>query len=159
VIAGAWVISLVVPLSWAGQGVVSAGQSVALVARMAETASVAGYVSPIPQDLLEDGQSAEMVVLQQSWTFGRGQTVDAECEVVTGPGATAEVFTSEPQDLASSFVRTASSLGTRQVRTFSLVDNFDPAKGSRWDTQILLIVHDTPGETSSASVRITVVAL
>jgi hypothetical protein len=109
--------------------------------------------------LLEDGQTADMVVLQESWAFARGQTLQAECQVVTEPDATAELFTSKPQYLPSSFVSPASFLGTRQVRTFPLVDGFDPAKGSLTDTQILLIVRSIPGDTSSASVRITVVAL
>jgi hypothetical protein len=163
VIAATWVISFVAPLSWAGQRspgeFLSGGQSVALVARMPETASVAGFVSPVPQDLLEDGEAAEMVVLQESWTFARGETLDAKCEVITGPQATAELFTSKPQYLRTSFLSPASSPGTSQVRTFPLVANFDPARGSLSDTQILLIVHRIPEDASSASVRITVVAL
>ena len=162
VIAAALVISFVAPLSWAGQGtgeIHSAGQSVALVARMPETASVAGMVSPVPQELLEDGQTGDMVVLQESWTFAPGQTVDAQCQVMTGPGVTAEMLTSKPQYLGNSFLGTASVAGTNQVQTFPLVSGFDPAKGSLSDTQILLIVHSATGDTSSASVRITVVAL
>jgi hypothetical protein len=162
VIAAIWAISLVAPPAWAGQQaggeIHSGGQSVALVAWMPETASVAGYVAPIPQDLLEDGQTGDMVLLQQSWTFAPGQTVASECQVVTGPGATAELFSSKPQYLANSFLSTALSSGTSQVQTFPLITGFDPAKGSLSDTQILLIVR-TPGDTSSASVRITVVAL
>jgi hypothetical protein len=50
------------------------------------------------------------------------------------------------------------------VRTFPLVADFDPGKGTLTDTQILLIVRgatgrSVPGEASSADVRITVVAL
>jgi hypothetical protein len=78
---------------------------------------------------------------------------------MTEPQATAELFSSRAQVLADSFVSTASFLGAGQVRTFPLVTSFDPAKGSRSDTQILLIVHSAPGDTSSASVHITVVAL
>jgi hypothetical protein len=163
VLAGIWILSLVAPLSWAGQQsageIHSAGQGVTLVAQLPNTASVAGYISPVPQSLLEDGQTADMVVLQESWTFGRGETLDAQCQVMTGPDATAELFTSRSQYLATSFARPASFVGTSQVRTFPLVDNFDPAKGSLNDTQILLIVPSIPGDTSSASVRITVVAL
>jgi hypothetical protein len=163
VIAAIWAISLVAPPAWAGQQAAgeihSGGQSVVLVARMPETASVAGYVTPIPQDLLEDGQTGDMVVLQESWTFAPGQTVAAECQVMTGPGATAELLTSKPQYLANSFLSTALSSGTSQVQTFPLITGFDPAKGSLSDTQILLIVRGAAEEASSASVRITVVAL
>ena len=163
VIAATWVISFVAPLSWAGQRSPgefhSAAQSVTLVAQLPSTASVAGFISPVPQDLLEDGQTADMVVLQESWTFARGETLAAECQVMTEPQATAELFTSRPRYLANSFVSPASFLGSSQVRTFPLVANFDPAKGSLRDAQILLIVHSSPGDASSASVRITVVVL
>jgi len=163
VIAATWIISFVVPLSWAGQRplgeIHSAGQSVTLVAYMPDTASMAWSISPVPQTLLEDGQTGHMVVLQQSWTFARGETLHAEAQVMTEPQATAQLFTSEPQHLATGFASPASFLGTSQVRTFPLVANFDPARGTLRDTQILLIVHEIPEDASSASVRITVVAL
>jgi hypothetical protein len=163
VIAATWIVSLVAPLSWAGQRspaeIHSAGQSVALIAWLPETASVTGFVSPVPQTLLEDGQTAEMVVLHQSWTFAPGETLDAECQVITEPQATAQLFTSKPQYLATGFLSPASFLGTSRVQTFPLVDNFDPAKGFLTDTQILLIVHNIPGDASAATVRITAVAL
>jgi hypothetical protein len=161
--AATWVISLIAPLSWAGQRspdeIRSAAQSVTLVARLPTTAGVAGLIRTVPQTLLGDGQTAEMVVLQESWTLARGQTFAAECQVMTEPHATAEVFTSQPQNRATSLVSSAAFLETKEVRTFPLVTNLDPAKGFQWDTQILLVVHHIPGETSAASVRITVVAL
>jgi hypothetical protein len=161
--AAAWVVWLIAPLSWAGQRppdeIRSAAQSVTLFAQLPTTAGVAGLIRAVPQTLLGDGQTAEMVVLQESWTLARGQTLDAECQVMTEPHATAEVFTSKPQNRATSLVSPASFLETRRARTFPLVTDFDPARGFQWDTQILLIVQHIPGETSSASVRITVVAL
>jgi hypothetical protein len=163
VIAAMWVLSFVAPLSWAGQRspgeLQSAGQSVTLVARMPETASVAGFTWAVPQTLLKDGQTADMVVLRQSWTFARGETLDAEGQVITEPQATVQLFTSRPRDLAGGLASSTSFLGTSQVRTFPLVADFDPAKGSLRDTQILLIVRSVPDGNSSASVRITVVAL
>jgi hypothetical protein len=167
VIAATWILSIAAPLSWAGPQsageIRSTGQSVALVAHLPNTARVAWLVSPVPQDLLEDGQSADLVVLQESWTFARGETLEAECRVMTEPDAMAELFTSRPQYFQTSFVSPA-SFGTRQVRTFPLVADFDPGKGTLTDTQILLIVRgatgrSVPGEASSADVRITVVAL
>lgn len=155
------IISLVAPLSWAGQRPAgemrSAGQSVVLIAQLPGTASVAGFVSPVPQTLLEDGQTGELVILKQSWTLGRGETLDAQAQVVTEPDATAQLFGAEPQPLLNSFV--ASSVESSRVQTFPLVTDFDPAKGSLTDTRILLVVHNRPGDTSSASVRVTVVAL
>ncbi len=168
IIAAAWIMAFAAPLLWAGQqaggGIQSGAQGVVLVATMPGAASMASLVSPVPQNLLEDGQTGEMLVLQQSWTLGRGETLDAQCQVVAGPQANAQLFTSRTQYLPSSFVSTASSLGSSQVQTFPLVTGFDPAKGSLTDAQILLVVHGIPGQSapggdSSVSVRITVVAL
>jgi hypothetical protein len=162
VIAAACILSLIAPLSWAGQpqaGLLpSSGQSITLVAQLPDTAHVAGFISPVPQASLEDGQTAEMVVLQQSWTFARGETLDAQCQVMTDPQTTAELFTAKPRYLPAAFLGSSSSLGTGQVRTFPLVSGFDPANGSMSDAQILLLLHNAPGVASSASVRITVVA-
>jgi hypothetical protein len=160
IISAIWALSFVAPPAWAGQGaeIHSGTQSVALVARMPETASVAGLITPVPQELLEDGQSAETVLLQQSWTFAPGQTLSAECEVATGPQATAEIFTSGSQNLINGFVSAVPSVGAGETRSFPLVSGFDPAKGTVTDTQMLLIAHDSPGEDLSASVRVTVVA-
>jgi hypothetical protein len=164
-IAATWIIALVAPLSWAGQrppGEFQSGpQSVTLVAHLPNTVGVGAHITPVPQTLLESGQTADMVVLQESWTFARGETFVAECQVTTEPQATATLFTSKPQDpqeLAASFASPASFLAGRQVRTFSLVTGFDSAKGSQWDTQILLIARSGSGD-NAASVRITVVAL
>jgi len=165
VIAAALISSFVAPLSWAGQRSqsqsLSASQGVALIARMPETASLAWLINPVPQNSLQDGQTAEMVVLRETWAFAGGQTLDAECQVTTGPQATAQVFTSRGQYPATGFA--ASFLETSPVQTFPLVTNFDPAKGSVTDTQILLIIHNAgdneSGGDASASVRITVVAL
>jgi hypothetical protein len=164
VLAAVWIVAFAAPPpSWAGPqspgGLRSAGQGVTLVAQLPDTAGMAWFISPVAQAMLEDGQTAEMVILQQSWTFARGETLDAQCQVTTEPQATAQLFTSKPQDLVTSFVSPASLLGTSQVRTFPLVANFDPANGSQTDAQILLIVHGGPGDASSASVRITVIAL
>jgi hypothetical protein len=161
-IAVASVISLVAPLCWAGQlspgEIHSGGQSVVLVAQLPETASTTWFVSPVPQASLQDGQTADLVVLRQAWTFARGETLNAECQVTTEPQATAQLLTSTPQYL-DSFLGTRSLPGTRQEWKFPLVTDFDPGKGSVTDAQILLIVRNAPGEASSASVRITVVAL
>jgi hypothetical protein len=157
-IAAAW-ISLVVPALCAGQSlpaeIRSNGQSVTLVARMPETASMAWLVTPVPQASLQDGQAAELVVLQQTLAFERGQTVTAQGQIVAGPEATAQVFTSKPQQGAGS----ALVNGVNQVRTFPLVSGFDPAQGSARDTQILLIRHEISTDDVSATLRITMVAL
>jgi hypothetical protein len=162
-VAAAWIISLVAPPSWAGQQPPgefhSAAQTVTLVAQLPDAASVAGLISPVPQDLLADGQTAEIVTLRESWTFAQGETLDAQCEVVTEPEAAAELFTSKAQYLATSLISTASSFGARQVRTFPLVAGFDPAKGLLTNEQSLLIVHNVAGDTSSAAVRITITAV
>ena len=99
-----------------------------------------------------------MVVLQQSWTFGRGETLQAECQVAAGAHTTAELFTSKAQPLATGFLGSAPFLAPNQTRTFPLAAAFDPAQGSLSDTQILLFASDAPGDAPSATVRITVVA-
>jgi hypothetical protein len=163
VLATAWMFSFVVVFSWAkpqSSGEFhSAAQSVRLFAQLPETAGVAWFIRPVPQTLLENGQTADVVVLQESWTFARGQTVEANCQVVTEPQAAAEFFSSKPQYVATSFSPPASFLGTSQVQTFPLVAKFDPARGPMTDTQSLVIVRNAHGDVSSAGVRITVVAL
>jgi hypothetical protein len=162
VIAATLFISFVAPL-WAGQQssgeLHSAGQGVTLLARMPETASVAGFIMPVPQALLEEGQTADVVVLRQSWTFARGETLDAQGQVIADPQTTIQLFISKPQHLATGFAGSTSFHGTSQVRTFPLAAGFDPAKGTLKDAQILLIVRSASGESSPASVRITVIAL
>jgi hypothetical protein len=160
IVAATWALLFVVLPAWAGQAaeVHSGAQSVVLMARMPETASVAGLVTPVPQELLGNGQTAETVLLQQSWTFAQGQTLQAECTVAMGPQATAEMFTSGSQFMACGFVSAAPSVGANQTRSFPLITKFDPAKGTLTDSQILFIAHGASGDDLSASVRVTVVA-
>lgn len=121
---------------------------------------MAWLIRPVPQTLLENGQTADLLVLQELWTFARGETLDAECQVMTEPQAAAVLFGSDPQDSDPSLLyRPTSFLPTSQVRTFPLVTKFDPARGPLTDSRFLVIFRNAPGGIFSAGVRITVVAL
>jgi hypothetical protein len=137
----------------------SAAQGVELVAQLSGTAQVGWSVEAVPQPMLELGQTADVVVLQESFTLGRGQTLDAKCQVIAGPQAGAAFFHSQPQNMVSSFLDTGASAANNHEQTFPLVINFDPSHGSATDYQSIVIFGKGSGSAPSATVRITVVAL
>jgi hypothetical protein len=164
-ISAACMASLVVQCSWAGRhsGIDfqtnSNQQSIRLVARLPETVRVAWVVQPVPQDLRLKGQAADLVVLQESWTFARGETLDAQCEVTTDPTVVARLLPSAPSDSAAILAHRDWFLSASGIQTYSLATKFDPGRGSLTDTRFLLLIHSGSAPSVPASVHITVVAL
>jgi hypothetical protein len=139
-------------------GFQSGAQSVALVAQLSSAAQVGWSVRALPQSMLSPGQSAEIVVLQESWTLGLGQTLDANCRVVTEPGSAAEFLASQTQSIVTAFASANPSVGARQERMFPLTNG--PIRGgSASDSQSIVIFGDVSERAPSGAVRITVVAL
>jgi hypothetical protein len=160
-VAAAVITVLTAPLSWAQSqpSFNSAAQGVSLIAQLPGTAQVAWSVQPVPQTMLDPGQTAEVVVLQESLTLGRGQTLDAKCQVITDPDAGAAFFPSQPQDMVSSFLGTDSSTANGHGQTFPLLTNFDPAHGSTTDSQSIVIFRNSSKGSPSGIVKLTIAAL
>jgi hypothetical protein len=136
----------------------SGTKSIALIAQLSSAAQIEWSVRTLPQAMLSPGQSAEIVVLQESWTLGRGQTLDANCRVVTEPGSTAELMPSQAQSIVTSFAGANASAEIGQERMFALTSG--PVRaGSASDSQSIVIFGDVSERTPSGAVRITVVAL
>ncbi len=149
-------------------GTLAGTASVALVAQIPESASVAWSIQPAPGLALKDGSRASILVLQSTWHFamGRSVTSTARLDAVSEQSQSAALLPLQLLDDSSSAGSTrkfdfasapAFSFLPRTAPTrISLRDNFDPRLGRQTQTDALLVFHSAaPAQTPVVIITVT----